>query len=225
MKKKVVLSIFGSNTDVGKTMCSLGLVGAGLRRGRAAYLKPVQTGPEGDAEAVQRHHPKARAETMYWYAQPVSPHVAAKLEGTKVPSRGVLKEEIVAWAESSDENLLVMETAGGPLSPSPDGTLQADLWPTSDVVLVGDARLGGISATLCAAEALERRGFALKSLILVGQDRSLGNKQFLRDYYFQDDVLVLGLPAPPPRPAPLADWLTFTAPAFDKILTKLLVAK
>ena len=48
----------------------------------------------------------------------------------------------------------VVETAGGVLSPGPNRTLQADLYRPLrlPVLLVGDAKLGGISTTLSAYE-------------------------------------------------------------------------
>jgi len=81
----------------------------------------------------------------------------------------------------------VVETAGGVLSPGPNQSLQADMYrPLQQrkhgtkegenmrkargglpVVLVGDSGLGGISGTLCALEALQRRGYSVRALVFV----------------------------------------------------------
>ena len=68
--------VFGANTEVGKTLCSAALIKAGLRRfGRAAYLKPLQTGVDedhaGDAALVKRYNADGlgRCDTLHaWRA-------------------------------------------------------------------------------------------------------------------------------------------------------------
>ena len=106
MRRRVV--VYGSSTDVGKTLCSLGLMGAGLRRGGAAYLKPVQTGSPRDADVIATYFPKARTATLYAYRDPVSPHIAA---GANPPTN--LKNDIITWLHAATEDLVVVESAGG----------------------------------------------------------------------------------------------------------------
>jgi dethiobiotin synthetase len=79
----------------------------------------------------------------------------------------------------------VVETAGGVSSPGPSGSIQCDILSPLGLpaLLVGDARLGGISATLCAAEALTARGHALAAVVLfeeAGAAEELGNAEALR---------------------------------------------
>ena len=83
---------------------------------------------------------------------------------------------------AGDEPFGVVETAGGCLSPTATGRPQADAYASLDVpaLLVGDARLGGISCSLCAWEALVRRGFDVRSIIFVGDDAALGNADAVR---------------------------------------------
>lgn len=54
----------------------------------------------------------------------------------------------------------IVETIGGPLSPGPSHSLQADIYRPLrlPVLLVGDTRLGGITTTLSAYESLTLRG-------------------------------------------------------------------
>jgi dethiobiotin synthetase len=58
----------------------------------------------------------------------------------------------------------LVETAGGVASPGPCGRLQHDILRPLRLpgVLVGDGRLGGISATITALESLLLRGCATK---------------------------------------------------------------
>lgn len=125
--------IFGANTDVGKTLCSVGLVVAGLRRsGRAAYLKPLQTGvtgkEEGDAALVRHHALRqsgtlARCETLHAWPEPISPHLAAARSGGEVPSDDALRASVGEWLEraTADGGDSFVETAGGVLSPTAGG--------------------------------------------------------------------------------------------------------
>ena len=75
--------------------------------------------------------------------------------------------------------LALVETAGGVLSPAPSGSLQADAYAplfaagaAPAAALVGDGRLGGISATLCALEALRARGARARARIEASDLRS-----------------------------------------------------
>ena len=82
-------------------------------------------------------------------------------------------------------------------------------------VLVGDARLGGISATLCAWECLLRRGYDVDSLLFVGGDAGLGNAAYVERL---TRTAVAGCPPPPPMAEPLDGWFDATAGVFDGVL-------
>ena len=58
------------------------------------------------------------------------------------------------------KHFTIVETIGGPLSPGPSHSLQADIYRSLrlPVLLVGDTKLGGITATLSAYESLTLRG-------------------------------------------------------------------
>jgi dethiobiotin synthetase/adenosylmethionine--8-amino-7-oxononanoate aminotransferase len=88
-------------------------------------------------------------------------------------------------------------------------------------LLVGDARLGGISCSLCAWEALVRRGFDVRSVVFVGDDAALGNADAVRAVTGLGDG-VLATVAPPPLPEPLDGWLAETAECFDAVCASVL---
>lgn len=68
----------------------------------------------------------------------------------------------------------------------PNKTLQADLYRSLrlPVLLVGDSRLGGISATLCAYESLRVRGYTVHAIVMIDRAESseLGNKSFVQEH-------------------------------------------
>ena len=227
--------IFGANTDVGKTLCSAGLVLAGLRRfKRAAYLKPLQTGvsgcDEGDAALVRRCAAAgagtlALCETLHAWPEPISPHLAAARGGAAPPSDASLRAAVAAWVDRAGEagcgGAAFVETAGGVLSPSAAGAPQADVFAAlgGATVLVGDAKLGGVSTTLCAYEALAARGADVRAIVFVGGDAGLGNADFVADAL---PGRVVALRDPPPMPEPLDGWLAAEAAGFDAALEALL---
>ena len=222
--------VFGANTEVGKTLCSAALIRAGLRRfGRAAYLKPLQTGVDeahaGDAALVKRYNADGlgRCDTLHAWRAYASPHVAARQEGGKIPSDAELARAVADWLSEGDEPFGVVETAGGCLSPTATGRPQADAYAGLDApaLLVGDARLGGISCSLCAWEALVRRGFDVRSIIFVGDDAALGNAEAVRAATGLGDGVV-ATNAPPPLPEPLDGWLAETEECFDAVCASVL---
>lgn len=96
---------------------------------------------------------------------------------------------------------LFVETAGGVHSPAPSKTTQADLYTALrlPVVLIGDSKLGGVSQTISAFEALKVRGYDVETILLF-QDEVYENYRFLSDYFHQKHgTLVKAMPPPPQR--------------------------
>ena len=103
---------------------------------------------------------------------------------------------------NSPDGWFFIETAGGVHSPGPSGTSQAELYRPlrCPVVLVGDAKLGGISTTIAAFEALTLRGYDVEA-VLMFEDGQYGNADYLRAYFSErhHGVSVVSVPAPPPK--------------------------
>lgn len=215
------LVVFGANTDVGKTVCSIGVVQACLRRGSVAYLKPVQTGSVHDSASVLRYATIPCCESLYNWERAVSPHVAAA--GTPVPTKDELASRIKEWVAEKEDgkyDFLTIETAGGALSPAPDASFQADVYASAgfrSCILVGDPKLGGISTTMCAKESLEARGMRISTVVFIGGDEeNLGNADFVRRYC---DVTEISEDLPPAA-EPLDRWLESNASSFDDLVTR-----
>jgi dethiobiotin synthetase/adenosylmethionine--8-amino-7-oxononanoate aminotransferase len=90
----------------------------------------------------------------------------------------------------------LVETAGGPLSPGPSGTPQADLFRPLrlPVVLVGDHRLGGISSTISAAESLIMRGYDIDAVVCFNDGGKYENSEYLLDYFRKRDIATFEIP-------------------------------
>lgn len=165
---------------------------------RASYIKPIQAGSPSDAGFISRHAPATtRSTTLFSYTSPVSPHLAAARDGIttsdseivdavvdeikmalgRADSRGGLGDGgsgtggEPAADRDAEESLVLVESAGGVLSPAPSGSLQADAFRAMrlPVVLVGDGRLGGIGVTLSALESLRMRGYTVLAIALIAQ--------------------------------------------------------
>jgi malonyl-CoA O-methyltransferase len=156
--------VTGTDTGVGKTVASASLV----RAWGADYWKPVQTGldgEEGDTAAVawlagaspERLHPPA-----FRFGPPVSPHLAAALEGVEI--------SLERLPLPASPQPIVVEGAGGPLVPLNPRETMIDLMRALDlpVIVVAADRLGAISHTLLAIEAVRARGLQLAGVILTG---------------------------------------------------------
>lgn len=197
------------------------------------YVKPVQTGTalgHSDENFCKKYCSTLslislkqvgtlQSSTLYTWGDPVSPHVAATREAQTssacdaIPTDSDLSESISTTIHQSqqDTKVVFVETAGGVLSPGPTGATQGDVYKGNshlqNVILVGDGRLGGISSTLCAFESLKQRGFNIRSLFLIETDPTLGNHEYLSNYFIKEKVPVLKFSRLPPNPnEPLLEW-------------------
>lgn len=169
--------IAATGTDCGKTLLTAGLLwqahGAGMA---VSAIKPVASGVREDAlahsdsgqllAAMGREVSAATAAVIspWRYAAPVSPHLAGAGDA------GLTAPAILAFCRDAmrAEGVLLIEGAGGVMTPLAQGFTQAELAQRLDVpvVLVTGCHLGTISHTLTAAEALAARGIALHAIVV-----------------------------------------------------------
>ncbi|KAK9837714.1 hypothetical protein WJX74_003664 [Apatococcus lobatus] len=250
--------IWGANTGVGKTLVAAGLAAAVRRsRGQLLYLKPVQSGYPQDcdsrlpatlADVQQEGAEKADeladiqpgrsyAKTLHAWHTPVGPHLAAQLEGQFVSDEKILQDtrrHLNHFHSSAGPgSIALVETAGGVSSPTPSNTVQCEAWQglSLPAILVGDGRLGGISATLSAQDSLNLRGHTTAAVVVSevdGLDNSSALRRHLGTSPLGHQVPVLELPALPQAPtrgsdtpavdAALQAWLGASAAQFDSLL-------
>ncbi|KAG6366552.1 hypothetical protein INS49_000730 [Diaporthe citri] len=218
------LQIWGANTDVGKTVLSTILcVGAAHRRPKEGvhYLKPVSTGADRDADTIHVRTAYSRIHTNsskpYWfdsqhivrYDDPVSPHIAAPNSGRAVISDKDLLAAIYSRASThaaalpsrhAERSWLFCETAGGVHSPGPSGTSQADLYRPLRLpaILIGDPKLGGISATISSFESLRLRGYDVESVLIL-ENEEYRNHEYLKSYFQEQQISCTAIRPPPTR--------------------------
>jgi len=159
--------VTATDTGVGKTFITAALAMALRARGRdVAVLKPVQSGatstdPAGDAALLG-------ADCVYAFAAPLAPLVAARAEG-----RTIEPGPILARAEelAREHELLLLEGAGGLLTPLAEGFDLADLAVAIGLPLIVVARagLGTVNHTLLTIEAARRRELEIAGVVLNGK--------------------------------------------------------
>lgn len=233
-----VFQIYGSNTDIGKTIISAGICRAANKTGRVSYIKPLQTGVlanaapgdfQGDAAFVAKHalqdagESRLTCSTLFSWETAVSPHLAATMENQPITDDQVVEtltqklHEINADTENPHE-LVLVETAGGVCSPSASMRFQADVYRglRLPVVLVGDGKLGGISTTISAVESLLIRGYDVAAICLIEQD-DLDNKEALEPRTSELGIPIFTMAAVPPMPEPLDQWFTQHDATFARV--------
>ena len=131
---------------------------------------------------------KYQVKTLYAWTHPVSPHIAVEMEGRAVSDADIVNSTIaeintfsrsIVSKQASDNipnekgSLVIVETAGGVASPGPNWSLQSDLLRPLRLpgLLVGDGKLGGISATITAYESLLGRGYDVPLIVLMDPER------------------------------------------------------
>ncbi len=171
--------ITGTDTGVGKTFVTAGLLAALRRRGMDAVpMKPVQTGciPRGgalcapDLEAcltaaglVPSTGERALM-TPYTFRLACSPHLAAAQAGVRISLPRIGR---AARALAAAHTCLIVEGAGGVLVPLNGRHTQLDLMRRLGypVLLVARPGLGTINHTLLSLRALREAGLTVRGVV------------------------------------------------------------
>lgn len=216
--------ITGTDTGVGKTRVGTllirELVGCGLR---VCPRKPVESGcaRHGNelipSDALALRAAAGNRETLdricaFPLEAPVAPTRAAALAGQSLN----LEELVAACGQDvGAEDFLVVEGAGGFLSPLTPNALNADLAQriALPVLLVAADRLGAVHQVLVTAEAITRRDLVLAGVVLnqvdPALDPRLGNAAELAHWLGMAVVALphQSSPGPLPQLAMLAEVL------------------
>lgn len=167
------------------------------------------------------------AHTTYAWKLAAGPHVSAGKEGRPVMDEEIVRTTRAALGEFSQSMerakkraLALVETAGGVASPAPSGRLQCDVLRALRLpaILVGDGKLGGISTTAAAYEALRARGYDVVAVAMA--DDGLANHEAMAKIV-ESGTPVAVLPALPPE-GEADPWLERAKPVFDDILNKIM---
>ncbi len=171
---KETIFVTGIDTDAGKSYATGWLANYLTAQGRSVITqKFVQTGNEGRSEDIELHRRimgRDMAQEEYAltapmiFTYPSSPHLAARVDGRELDISVI--DAARKQLESRYDTVLV-EGAGGLMVPLTEHYLTVDYIVDNDldVALVTNARLGSISHTLLALEAIARRNLRLKYLL------------------------------------------------------------
>jgi len=164
------LLVTGTDTEVGKTLVSAGLLAWARERGLPwSGWKPVESGAAetdgvpGDAALLAAALGVDLSETVGTVLpEPLAPVVAARRAGV------TLSMVAMDAAFAGKASPVLVEGVGGPLVAVAPGVMVADLPARWDlgVVLVAANRLGMLSHTRLAVEALLRRGVESVGVVL-----------------------------------------------------------
>lgn len=184
--------ITGTDTDVGKTIVTAGLMRAMRERGiDAVSMKPVQTGAVAlngtlVAPDLEFHHHVAQYEpdesegalmTPYLYEPACSPHLAGRMAGNPPMVSRIIES---AKGLAAKHDLLLVEGAGGVYAPLNESATMLDLMRALGlpVVLVAHRGLGTINHSLLSIRAIESAGLPLLGVVFNEVER--GEEDFIK---------------------------------------------
>ena len=171
------LFVTGTGTDIGKTYVSCALIRALKARGAIVdAFKPVVSG--FDPKDAAGSDPARLAAALgapgevfriapRRYLAPLSPNIAARLEGETLVLDDMVIDAMARTAEVRD-GLLLVEGAGGVMSPLTDGETNLDMIAAlgAPVLLVAGSHLGTISHVLTALVALRGAGARVAAVVM-----------------------------------------------------------
>jgi dethiobiotin synthetase len=157
--------ITGTDTDIGKTVCSAML----MQALGATYWKPIQSGMDGmvDARRVQQLSGLPNENFLperYIFSEPLSPHRAAEIDEQEIDLDELNIPDV--------EGTLLIEGAGGLMVPLTRENLLINVFKRWQVPVILCARtgLGTINHTLLSLEALWARDIPIHGLVFIGED-------------------------------------------------------
>lgn len=171
------LFVAGTGTDIGKTHIACALLRSALARGLTAdAFKPVVSGFDPDAPAAS--DPARLAEALgepdalkrispRRYCAPLAPNLAARLEGQTLELNDLITDCRARLARA-DRDLLLIEGAGGVMSPLTDAATNLDLIIALDlpVLLIAGSYLGTVSHVLTALDVIRSRGLTVSAIVM-----------------------------------------------------------
>ncbi len=171
-----LIAVSGTGTSVGKTHFAEALLRFfALRYPRVIGLKPIETGlceaSVSDAARLERASTFHVQPFGYAFAEPLSPHLAARRSGRGPIRTGPLLARISEVRAQSD--VVVVELPGGLFTPISDTTVNADFVRDLDadaIVLVAPDRLGVLHDVLSTTRAAQSVGVDVPGIVLVAPD-------------------------------------------------------
>jgi dethiobiotin synthetase len=176
--------VTGTDTGVGKTLVSVSLVKALVRRGlRVSVMKPIASGSEHTPAGLRNADALALAAAAnvavpyaavnpYCFEPAISPHIAAEEAGIEV-DMGVIRQSFETVAAGAD--FVLVEGAGGWYAPISESRAMSDLPKLLGipVLLIVGLRLGCLNHALLTMRAIEASGAEFAGWVANGIDPTL----------------------------------------------------
>jgi len=175
-KKKIHITVVGTDTNVGKTVVSLILMKYLLREGyQPQYLKPIQTGcktpndSDSDARFIYQHMPHLKEgnpqdSVIYCFQPAKAPWFAARNMNMNIDVEYLYQK---IQSKLQDKTTMIIESAGGLMVPVTDKMLYIELLSRLNTIpiLVARAGLGTINHTLLSIAALQKANVVPSGII------------------------------------------------------------
>ena len=166
--------LVGTDTGVGKTTVGVGLLALARARGLTPVpFKPVETGAAPEPEDALRLRSAAGRNDLpreiicpYPFPPPVAPALAAEQASMRLTLAGIMS---AARRAAAYGDFLLVESAGGVLSPYSEDLVSADLAAALGlpVLLIARNALGTINHAALAIAELRRRNLPLAGVLFV----------------------------------------------------------
>ena len=176
MRRRLVI-VSGTGTGIGKTHVSQALLRALTPRwSRVTGIKPVETGlgqaSASDASLLDRASSFHVQHSGFFFAEPISPHLAARAAGRPIDVDAVVSE-IDAIRATADVTLV--ELPGGLFTPLTDTSVNAALaraLAPDVMVLVAPDRLGVLHDVIAVHRAADSVPLEIHVVALVAPERA-----------------------------------------------------
>ena len=187
VKEGKLIFIVGTGTEIGKTYVTTKLLGEEMAKGlKVSGLKPIETGKETFPEDLSGSDSYAYAKltgkrvedvNRYFFSKPMSPHIAADLDGQEIDIKEIKK---LIDKNLQENEVVIVEGAGGLLVPYKNNytflNLLVDYRKKAEVIIVAPNVLGTINHTLMTIDVLKRNDIKINSLVFNNIDKSLDKK-------------------------------------------------
>ena len=195
--------ITGVDTDIGKTYVTKGLALSFAKQGKTVgVFKPLQSSaiktPTGylapDLEAIKELSFDISTKCSYIFGGDVSPALAARLANVKIDIEKI-KYDFEIF--SKENEIVLVEGAGGILAPATDDCLCADLIKKLNIpiIIVTVPFLGRLNHTLLTINYAKSVGIDIKGIVINKvpiQSSDLATNNFIDELKRYTDVEILG---------------------------------
>ena len=195
--------ITGIDTDIGKTFVTKGIALASEAKGeRVGVFKPLQSGAikrnnellAPDLEAVKELSNNIKTKCSYLLEGEVSPALAARLAGVTINIEKI-KTDFKEF--SSQNDITLVEGAGGLLAPAADNMLCADIIKALNIpiIIVSVPFLGRLNHTLLTIHYAKTNGINIKGIVInriPNNTDDLASLNFVKELKMYTDVKILG---------------------------------